>query len=99
MDNNHSTERCRICRFWQLDLGINEVDPGEDVTAGFGWCRREPPKIIDRMARIAIATPTFGGHVVDPEDVASAIPVSAASLFPATFGTEWCGRFAQMGEG
>lgn len=88
-----SAERCRICRFWQLDLAIGAVDPGEETDAGFGWCRREPPKIINHMARMAIHQPGFGGHVIDADQVANVHAGSNATLFPATFGTNWCGRF------
>ena len=88
-----SGDRCRVCRFWHLDLRAGETDPGEDQNAGFGWCRYNPPAIIDHMARMAIHQPGFGGHVFDPEDVASAMHVENATLYPATFGTGWCGRF------
>ena len=87
------TERCRTCRFWRLDLKVNETDLGEEIDAGFGWCRHDPPQIIDHMARMVIQQPGFGGIRYDPEDVASAMHVEPASLFPATFGTNWCGRF------
>lgn len=87
------TERCRTCRFWLLNKG---EDADEKVSAGFGWCRRRPPQIIDHMARIAIRTPGFGGHVIDPEDVASCSTIHETSFFPATFGTEWCGEFEQV---
>lgn len=95
MSRRPSPERCRICRFWRLDLKANEKDPGEDSDAGFGWCRRRPPKIIDHMARMAIRQPGFGGHVYDREDVASAAHVDDATMFPATFGTNWCGDFEE----
>lgn len=87
------SERCRICRFWQLDLAPNEKDKGEEWDAGFGWCRRDPPRINEHMARMVIDHPRFGGKNYDPEDVASASHVHDATLFPATFGTNWCGRF------
>lgn len=93
MSRGPANERCRICRFWLLDLKPNEQDPGEDIDAGFGWCRRRPPAIIDHMARMAIHQPGFGGHVYDREDVASAMHIDDATLFPATFGTNWCGEF------
>ncbi|MFS0737532.1 hypothetical protein ABC347_10825 [Sphingomonas sp. 1P06PA] len=85
-----TTERCALCRFWL------PVEEGVDRTAddaGHGWCRREPPKIVDHMARMAIPQPGFGGHVFDPEDVADAGTVHNACLWPATFYTEWCGQF------
>jgi hypothetical protein len=87
------TEACHTCRFWLADRAPNSNE-AEDET--FGWCRRHPPKIIDHMARIAIRTPGFGGNVVDPEDVASSSTVSNASMFPATYATEWCGRFERL---
>lgn len=91
-------ERCRICRFWKLDLSTGEEDPGEEMDAGFGWCRRRPPSIIDHMARMAIRQPGFGGNVIDPEDVASAVHIDHATLFPATFGLNWCGEFSPQSE-
>lgn len=83
-------ETCAGCRFW---LAVSDASDCPVDGAAFGWCRREPPKIIDRMARIAIRTPGFGGNVVDPEDVAGASTVHSTSLHPATYRTHWCGRY------
>jgi hypothetical protein len=83
-------EACHACRFWQIDPHEEIADGGE---MNHGWCRREPPQIIEHMARMAIQQPGFGGINIDREDVANAGQVHRATLYPATFATEWCGRF------
>lgn len=88
--------RCRTCRFWQLDLRSDQNDSGEDMDSGFGWCRLRPPMIIDHMARMAIRQPGFGGNFIDREDVANAMEVENATMFPATFGTNWCGQYQAL---
>jgi hypothetical protein len=83
---------CSSCRFWLCDDEITSIMQADGNDA-HGWCRRRPPQIVDHMARMAIRQPGFGGFVVDREDVASAADVHRATLYPATFGTEWCGEF------
>ncbi len=45
------------------------------------------------MARMVI--PPLGNTAdnYDPEDVATVGRVHSASMFPATYGTEWCGQY------
>lgn len=65
----------------------------EDGSESFGWCRRNPPSLLDHMARMVI--PPLGNTAdnYDPEDVATVGRVHSASMFPATYGTEWCGQY------
>jgi hypothetical protein len=42
---------------------------------------------------MSIRTPGFGGHAIDPEDVATVTAVFDASYFPATYGSSWCGEY------
>lgn len=65
----------------------------EDGSESFGWCRRNPPSLLDHMARMTI--PPLGNREdnYDPEDVATVGRVQCASMFPATYGTEWCGQY------
>lgn len=83
-------ESCRDCRFWlaQPDCGACPIDG-----ATVGLCRRYPPTISDHMAGMAIGTIRFGGTQIDPEDVADAMAVHDATLFPATGYYQWCGEF------
>lgn len=86
------TDQCASCQFWERE---KPGTPNELNYESHGWCRRKPPVIVDHMARMAIRSPGFGGNVIDPEDVANCSTVSKASLFPATFGNEWCGEFQE----
>ena len=83
-------EQCNRCRFW-----LAEPDEASDCKIdgpGWGWCRREPPRVSDHLARIAIGYPSFDRQAA-PEEFATVVCVADASLFPATFLDKWCGRF------
>lgn len=83
-------ESCRDCRFWlaQPKCGACPID-GTSV----GLCRRYPPTISDHMAGIAIGTIRFGSNQIAPEDIADAMVVHDATLFPAKGYHQWCGEF------
>jgi len=85
-------EQCSTCRFWLV-----EKDQNQSVHESFGWCRRNPPTIVDHMARQAIPPVGFGGNNPDPEDIATVVNVHHSGLFPATFGNAWCGEYTAQG--
>lgn len=87
-----SAPQCSGCHFWKLDE--TTVDP-LDSDWGFGFCRRNPPALVDSMIAAEIVPPRYG----NPSDLARPEPSSAyaASLWPATFATEWCGAFERAG--
>ena len=83
-----SAPQCSGCRFWKLDeTTIDPLDPDW----GFGSCRRNPPALIDSMVAASIVPPRYGNQ----SDLVRPDPASAysASLWPATFATDWCGTF------
>ena len=81
---------CHSCRFWLVEHDAGEHENGSE---SFGWCRRYPPIVLDHMARMTI--PPLGNREdnYDPEDVATVGRVQSARIFPATYGTEWCGEY------
>jgi hypothetical protein len=86
-----SREQCSRCLFWRVEQG-----KGDLREESFGWCRRNPPSIVDQMARQAIPPVGFGGNNCDPEDVADVVNVQRSGLFPATFANAWCGEFKEQ---
>lgn len=83
-----SVPQCNGCRFWKLDeTTIDPLDPNW----GFGFCRRKPPAVIDCLIAAEIVPPRYGGQSDLERPIATY--VSVASVWPATFATEWCGSF------
>ncbi len=86
--------QCNRCSFWKLDE--DTIDPN-DPDWGFGFCRRRPPVLIDSLIAAEIVPPRYG----DRRDLDRPVPVGAysASIWPATFATEWCGEYQPSREG
>ena len=92
-------EQCNRCRFWFAQPDATSDCPIDGP--GWGWCRREPPRVSDHLAQVSIGLPSFG-RSYDPDDLAGIVNVADASVFPATFLDNWCGRFEALvvaGEG
>lgn len=88
-----SRPQCNGCRFWNLDEStIDKSDPNW----GFGYCRRKPPVLVDSLIAAEIVPPTYGQQ----SDLDRPAPANTwtASVWPATFATEWCGEFADPKE-
>jgi hypothetical protein len=89
-------QQCNTCRFWLFgeDGGEDGGDDGRPY--GWGWCRRNPPTISERMSDMLI--PALGNRATnyDPEDVATVCNIADCSLFPATWHSKWCGQFEQV---
>lgn len=80
-------ESCGSCRFWRLDEAREDPnDPG----CGPGWCRRDPPVLIQQMAVMLLPRLEYGQQV-DPE--LDTNDLVSASQHPGTWSTDWCGRF------
>lgn len=79
---------CGVCRHWQ------EAERSADDTNGWGWCRRFPPQLSERMSSMLI--PSLGNRAdnYDPDDVATVQAVADSSLFPATWYDKFCGEFS-----
>ena len=80
--------QCNGCRFCKLDE--TTIDPNDD-NWGFGFCRRKPPVLVDSIIPAEIVPPRYS-HQSDldrpgPDEAYS------ASIWPATFATEWCGEY------
>lgn len=86
--------QCNCCRFWKMDEAT--ADPS-DPDWGFGYCRRRPPVLVDSLVSARIVPPRYGQQ----SDLDRPDPVAAwnASVWPATFATDWCGEFADPVEG
>jgi len=84
-------QQCNTCRFWLFAEDGGDDDGGRPY--GWGWCRRSPPQLSERMSGMLI--PSLGNRSdnYDPEDVATVQRVSDSSLFPATWHDKWCGDF------
>jgi hypothetical protein len=86
--------QCNSCRFWKLD----ETTKDElNADWGFGFCRRKPPTLVDSLVAAEIVPPRYG-HQSDldrPDPTAASI----ASVWPATFATEWCGEHSRVPDG
>lgn len=78
---------CNRCRFWLEDMRVR--DP-RDENFGFGHCRREPPRLSEAMVKALRPKPSHNEQI-EPEMTTTSM--MTASLFPATFATDWCGRF------
>ena len=89
-------EQCNRCRYWHAEPDAKSDCPVDGP--GWGWCRREPPRVSDHMAAVTIGFPPFGKQH-DPEEIATVVNVADASLFPATFLDNWCGRFEALAVG
>ena len=87
-----STQQCNHCRFWREDMGRR--DPN-DENFGFGNCHLKPPVIVDSLIAVQIQRPIYG-QVTDLAP--DATEVVNASLFPATFATDWCGELVAKEE-
>lgn len=88
-------EGCGTCRFWHPSRP--DSDPPKDgakvpVSDGFGYCRRNPPRIIETLVAMNVETPRFGQHV-DADDAFSDTRVFDSTSFPSTWATNWCGEF------
>ncbi|SFS12382.1 hypothetical protein [Sphingomonas jatrophae] len=81
------TDHCQRCRFWSVDPAT--ADPNDDSWA-FGDCRREPPRLIDSVARAVMPRPDYNEQV---EMHMGTIPLAQASCWPVTHTADWCGRF------
>lgn len=83
-----SGPQCNGCRFWKLE---EETKDEHDPDWGFGYCRRRPPVLIDSLLAAQIVAPRYGQQ----SDLDRPGPVSAynASIWPATFATEWCAEY------
>ncbi|UAK25845.1 hypothetical protein [Sphingomonas nostoxanthinifaciens] len=89
-------ERCDNCRYWLAGRGMaDQVKANGD--SAFGWCRRNPPRIVEHVASMSIRGPAFGNQI-ESNDAADVFAVSDATLFPAIFGTSWCGEWRGSGE-
>jgi hypothetical protein len=83
-------EHCNRCRFWQpAPKSIGE----HHKEAGLGSCRVAPPVLVQQIAGMLAPR----GEFMRPE--LSIADTAAASIFPATFATDWCGRFEGPGYG
>ncbi len=80
-------DQCNQCRFWREEM--DHRDPN-DVNWGYGWCRRNPPTIVESVA-VHMLPPLRYGQQVDPD--LDTVDLISASKFPSTFATEWCGKF------
>lgn len=85
-------DQCNACRFWKH---TTPSDGKDDMGRpdGWGWCRRYPPQLSERMSGMLI--PSLGNREdnYDPDDVATVQNVADSSLFPATWYDRWCGEF------
>lgn len=81
------TEQCNACRFWSEEM--EHRDPS-DVNWGFGWCRRNPPRIIETIVPSFFPQPSYGQQVDPDFDAVAAVN---ASKWPSTFATDWCGEY------
>jgi hypothetical protein len=89
IDEPRVANRCNRCRFWQEHMPLR--DPN-DEDWGFGECRRNPPVLISCLVGLQVDRPRFGQQTdldVDP------LNLSAATRFPVSTATDWCGRFSQ----
>lgn len=85
------SERCNRCRFWIEDMAHR--DPN-DADWGFGSCRRRPPVLVESVIAKTMP-PLLYGQQTDPE--MDALDLHAASRFPATASTDWCGEYEREG--
>ena len=82
--------QCNACRFWKLE---DETKDPNDPNWGFGFCRRKPPVLVDCLIAAEIVPPRYG----DQTDLDRLTPLGAygASVYPATFATDWCGKYVE----
>lgn len=66
---------CANCRFW-----------GRSNAGGHAACRAHPPRIIETVAQLDLASPHGGGEF----DESTAF---IATRFPQTADDEWCGEY------
>ena len=86
--------QCNCCRFWKLDEAtVDKADPDW----GFGHCRRRPPVLADSLIAAQIVPPRYGEQT--DLEIGSPTEAYSASVWPATFATEWCGEFEDPREG
>jgi hypothetical protein len=83
-----SAPQCNGCRFWKLD--DTTIDDLNREAWGWGFCRRRPPTLVDSLIAAEIVPPRYG-DLIDLERP-TPIDTYTASLWPATFATEWCGE-------
>lgn len=96
MTTRTGADNCSECRFWRQDPDA-QIE-GERRDESFGWCRRNPPLVLDHMARMTIPHLGNSKDNYDPENVATAVNVHNATIFPATYGTGWCGEYQPENE-
>lgn len=86
-----SHERCARCRFWREDERQSDANEPE---WGFGDCRRRPPRIVEAMATVMLPKAEYRRQVeLEPDSVDR----QQMTWFPATFATDWCGEFEEVG--
>jgi hypothetical protein len=80
-------EQCNRCRFWREEEDTRDQN---DENFAFGHCRQSPPVILDSIAGLQVVPPRYGQQSDLDLDITD---LSTATRFPATFATDWCGRF------
>jgi hypothetical protein len=85
-------EHCATCRFWMPRQTISDDEKSSTDELGFGFCRRQPPKLIEHLVAMVVAKPVLGKQS-DIDDLFDATDHFDATAFPGTYHSEWCGEF------
>ena len=85
-------DTCASCRFWDRYTDDGLLESQRRV----GDCRRQPPRISETILSRFMTVPSIGLHV-DASEAAEPLTIYAASAFPVTHQTSWCGDFDPTG--
>lgn len=95
-------QSCATCRFWQPDQDAKADSNERSVTptdnnVGFGFCRRNPPRLVDRLVELNVEPPRYGNQI-DADEGFNATATFDSTSFPGTFFSEWCGQHEWLPE-